>query len=234
MTPSTKRLLLAACAVLALLIVGGAATYVVMRLMSSPSGTASTVSGTSTADSTSSPTSTPQPKILVIDRSTILRQSAAGKDMIAQIDALTKAAEAEFKGEDQKLRSDAQALQQQMAVLAPEVRAQKSREFNDRQQALQKKVQDRQAQIQAGVYVARKKIEDALGPILEQLMAERGANFLIDRNAVVLGTVDVDVTGVAVQRLDQKVAKVKVELTNPASVGMPPPGAAQPGGQAPQ
>ncbi len=238
MTPSTKRLLLAACAVAALLIVGAVAAIVVTRFMSSSSGTASSIGGTSTADNTASgasgPSSTPQPRILVIDRSTILRQSAAGKDMIAQIDTLTKSAEAEFKGEDQRLRSDAQALQQQMAVLAPEVRAQKSREFNDRQQALQKKVQDRQAQIQAGVYKARKQIEDALGPILEQIMAERSANFLLDRNAVVLGTLDVDVTGLAVQRLDQKVAKVKVELTNPASVGALQPGAAQPVGPAPQ
>ncbi len=234
MTPSTKRLLLAALAVVALLIVGAVAAVVVTRFMSSSSGTAS-VGGTPTADNSApGSSSTPQPRILVIDRSTILRQSAAGKDMIAQIDTLTKAAETEFKGEDQKLRSDAQAIQQQMAVLAPEVRAQKTREFNDRQQALQKKVQDRQAQIQAGVYVARKKIEDTLGPILEQIMAERGANFLLDRNAVVLGTLDVDVTGLAVQRLDQKVAKVKVELTNPASVGGQQPGAAQPGGPAPQ
>jgi Skp family chaperone for outer membrane proteins len=143
--------------------------------------------------------------------------------MIAQIDTLTKSAEAEFKGEDQRLRSDAAAFQQQSAVLAPEVRASRTREIQGRQQGLQKKVQDRQNQIQAGVYKARKLIEDTLGPILEQIMAERQANFLFDRNAVVLGTVDVDITGLAIQRLDQKVAKVKVELTDPASLGQPMP-----------
>jgi Skp family chaperone for outer membrane proteins len=150
--------------------------------------------------------------------------------MITQIDALSKSAETEFKGEEDKLRSDAQALQQQMAVLAPEVRNQRAKEFDARQQALQKKVQERQNQIQAGVYKARKQIEDALGPILQALMTERGANLLFDRNAIVVGTVDVDVTAVAIQRLDQKLAKVKVELTDPASIGMTPqpPGAQQP------
>jgi Skp family chaperone for outer membrane proteins len=237
MTSSTKRLLLAACAVVALLIIG-AVVYVVISKMGSPS-TDTVVSTTATPGlPAASPgaTATPNPKILVIDRSAILRQSAAGKDMIAQIDVLSKAAETEFKGEEDKLRGDAQALQQQMAVLAPEVRNQKAKEFEARQQALQKKVQERQNQIQAGVYKSRKQIEDALGPILEALMTERGANLLFDRNAIVLGTVDVDVTAVAIQRLDQKLAKVKVELTDPASVGMIPgqAGAAQPQPQLPQ
>jgi hypothetical protein len=53
-------------------------------------------------------------------------------------------------------------------------------------------------------------------------MTERGANLLLDRNAVVLGTVDVDVTGVAIARLNQKLPAVKVVLA-PL-----PPGAAAP------
>ncbi len=231
MTPSTKRLLLAACAVVALLIIGGVVYVVVSKMGSSSTETAASPAATPGLPAASaSTTSTPTPKILVIDRSAILRQSVAGKDMIMQIDALSKSAETEFKGEEDKLRSDAQALQQQMAVLAPEVRSQKTKEFDARQQALQKKVQDRQNQIQAGVYKARKQIEDALGPILEALMTERGANLLFDRNAIVLGTVDVDVTGVAIQRLDQKLSKVKVELTDPATIGMP---VQQPGAQKP-
>jgi outer membrane protein len=69
---------------------------------------------------------------------------------------------------------------------------------------------------------ARQQVEQALGPILQAIMTERGANLLLDRNAVVLGTVDVDVTGVAIARLNQKLPAVKVVLT-PL-----PPGAAAP------
>lgn len=232
MTSSTKRLLLAACGVAALLIIGVLVYFVVVHFTSG--NTAMTGSASPAGESAAPSGPIPAPRILVIDRATILRQSAAGRDMIAQIDTLTKTAETELKGEDQRLRADVAALQQQMAVLAPEVRAQRSREMNARQQALQKKVQDKQNQIQAGVLKARKQIEDTLGPILEQIMSERGANFLFDRNAVVLGTVDVDITGLAIQRLDQKLAKVKVELTNPASLGQPQPVAGQPLVPAPQ
>ena len=226
MTPSTKRLLLAACGVAALLIIAVLVYFVVVHFTSGNTTMTGVASPAGESAAPSGPT--PAPRILVIDRATILRQSAAGKDMIAQIDTLTKSAETEFKAEDQRLRNDAQALQQQMAVLAPEVRSQRTRDINARQQGLQKKVQERQNQIQAGVFKARKLIEDTLGPILEQIMAERGANFLFDRNAVVLGTVDVDITGLAIQRLDQKLAKVKVELTNPASLGAGQPQPAAP------
>ena len=39
---------------------------------------------------------------------------------------------------------------------------------------------------------------------------------LVDRSAIVLGTVNVDITGAAVQRLDQKMPTVKVQLVTPS------------------
>ena len=63
-------------------------------------------------------------------------------------------------------------------------------------------------------------LEVALEPILKQLMVERGANMVVDRSAVILSTVDIDVTPVAVQRLDKTLPHVKVELTPvPAGAG---------------
>jgi len=69
-------------------------------------------------------------------------------------------------------------------------------------------------------------VERALGPVLQGIMVERGANLLLDRNAVVMGTDPaVDVTALAVQRLDQKMPSIKVELVPP------PPGMQQQGQQ---
>ncbi len=93
---------------------------------------------------------------------------------------------------------------------------------------LRGEVQKKQNLIQGGFIKARGQVEQALGPILQGIMTERGANLLLDRNAVVLGTVDVDITGLAVQRLNQKMPTVKVELV------APPPGALQQQQQQPQ
>ena len=159
---------------------------------------------------------TPAPVILVIDRNAILRASKVGQSIVAQVNGYTQAAQKEFKATADSLRSQEQQLQQQIAILAPDVKKKKIAAFSAQQQAFQQKVQTRQAQIQGGVLQARQQVEQALGPILQGLLNERHANLLLDRNAVVLGTVNVDITGAAVQRLDQKLPSIKVQLVNPS------------------
>lgn len=160
-------------------------------------------------------TGTPAPVILVIDRNAILRASKVGQSIVQQVNGYSQAAEKEFKSQADSLRAQEQQLQQQVAILAPDVKAKKIKAFQAQQQAFQQKVQTRQMQIQGGVLQARQQVEKALGPILQGILNERHANLLFDRNAVVLGTVNVDITGVAVQRLDQKMPYVKVQLVTP-------------------
>jgi Skp family chaperone for outer membrane proteins len=158
---------------------------------------------------------TPVPKILVINREAILRLSKVGQDIVKQVNGYTQAAEKEFKGQGEQLRKDGAALQQQLAILAPDVKAKKIADFENRQRALQAKVEARQQQIQGGVLQARQKIETALGPIVQGIMQERGATLLLDRGAIVWGTGDIDITRTAIQRLDQKMSSVKVNLVSP-------------------
>jgi Skp family chaperone for outer membrane proteins len=162
----------------------------------------------------------------VIDRQFILQRSSAGQEMLAQAQGLSKTAETQFKAEENQLATEAGQLQQQLAIMAPDVRDQKEKDFTTKQQAFQARVAQRQAEIQAGFNKAARQVEIALEPILKSLMTERGANMVFDRSSVILSTVDVDVTPVAVQRLDKALPHVKVELT------AVPPGAAAAAGPA--
>jgi Skp family chaperone for outer membrane proteins len=153
------------------------------------------------------------PRIIVIDRQFILQRSSAGQDMLAQAQNLSKQAETQFKTEEAALATEAGQLQQQLAILAPDVRDQKEKDFTTKQQAFQGRVAQRQAEIQAGFNKAARQVEVALEPILKAIMVERGANMVLDRSSVILSTVDVDVTPIAVQRLDKSLPHVKVELT---------------------
>ena len=110
-------------------------------------------------------------------------------------------------------------------MLSPEARQKKERELRERGEALQKKVQEEQAAIQNGINIARTEIEKALGPILNTLFQERGATIMLDRGAIVLGSVDIDVTADVIKRLDQALPAVKVTPTKPE------PGAEQPPAQ---
>jgi outer membrane protein len=167
--------------------------------------------------------------ILFVDRGAIVRNSTVGKDMFKQVEALAKKMESDYKPENDKLQADIQALQAQFQVLAPDARETKRKELESRRQAFQKKVQDRQGDIQNGMNKARQQLEASLGPILEQMMVERGANLLLDRSMVVLGSVDLDVTQVAIQRLDRALPKITVTPQKASAAAKPAaPAAARP------
>jgi Skp family chaperone for outer membrane proteins len=157
------------------------------------------------------------PKILVVNRDAILRFSKVGQDIVRQVNAYTNAAEKEFKGQGDALRKQGEGLQQQMAILAPDVKAKKIADFEGKQRALQSKVKHRQDMIQGGVIKARQEVEKALAPIIQGIMQERGGNILLDRDSVVWASGNIDITRTAIERLDKKMTKVKVELTEPPS-----------------
>jgi len=162
-------------------------------------------------------------RIIVIDRNLILQRSSAGKDIVAQMQNLSKQADTQFRTEQTQLQSEATQLQQQLAILAADVRDQKEKEFTAKEQALQTRVQQRQADLQATIAKAEQQLEVALEPILVAIMKERAATMVLDRNAVILGSADMDITPLAVDRLDKSMPHLKVEL-----VSAPPVAAAAP------
>jgi Skp family chaperone for outer membrane proteins len=159
------------------------------------------------------PQGVPAPRILVIDRAAILRGSAVGQSIMKQVQQLTINAENGLKARDAALRQEGAQLQQQLAILAPAVKKQKIAAFEAKQQALQAEVQKQQGLIQGGVLVARQQIERALGPILQKIMQERGANLLFEKAAIVVGSPNFDITPVVIQRLNQALPTVQVKPT---------------------
>ena len=92
-------------------------------------------------------------------------------------------------------------------------RALKDREADlSRQGAAQRKDE----QLKAAFAQARAAMETALGPILQQLVKERGANMVLDKQAVVFATASgFDITGEAINRLNQKLPSFKINLNAP-------------------
>jgi Skp family chaperone for outer membrane proteins len=158
-------------------------------------------------------------RILVIDQRALLAQSKVGKDILRQRDAYLQQARNQLQAQYQQIQNDGRALQQQMAILSPAAKKQKIAALEGRQRALQQQAQLRENQIQGGILQAQQKVSIALGPILQGIMQERGGQLLIDKNAVLYSTVNVDVTPIAIQRLDQKMPSVKVGLVNPPQQG---------------
>ena len=159
------------------------------------------------------PQGMPQPKILVIDRQAIFARSAAGQSILQQARNYDLQLQSDYNSKISALRSEGQKLQQQTAILSNEVKAQKIRDLENRGKSVEQTAQQKLNTIKGGVLQAQEQIGNALKPILQGIMMERGANMLLDRNAVIFSTVDVDVTQLAIQRLNQKLTTVKFTPT---------------------
>jgi serine/threonine protein kinase len=150
---------------------------------------------------------------VVIDRAAILRFSKVGQDIAKQMQTYANQAKNDLASQGKALQAEGRNLQQQVAILAPDVKQKRLDAFRNKEQSLQSVAQRKDEQLKAGFAQARATMEQALGPILQQLVKERGANLVLDKQAVVFANASgFDITGDAINRLNQKLPAIKVNL----------------------
>ena len=158
----------------------------------------------------------PAPKILVFDTTALLTRSKVGLDVARQMQAMGNQIKADLAGQAKALQAAEAAATQQMAILAPDVKNQKIKEFQAKEAAIQTQMTKKQEMLDYTNYMATQQISAALEPIVKQLMQERGANIVLDRKAVMSASDNAfDITQAAIDRLNQKMPSLKVTLTAP-------------------
>jgi len=183
------------------------------------SATAALAAGTPTPP----PPQLPAPKILVINRQAILQFSKVGQDIARQVQGYATQAKNDMAAQSKALQTEGQALQQQIAILAPDAKQKKIDAFQAKEQALQATAQRKEQAIQGGLLNAQHSVEMVLGPILQALMQQRGANMILDKNAVVVAnSAAFDITQPAIDQLNQKMSTVKVTLDASAAAPQAP------------
>jgi len=155
----------------------------------------------------------PQAKIVVLDRAAILQFSKAGQDIARQMQTYATQAKNDLQAQGRALQNEGRQLQQQVAILAPDVKQKRLEAFQAKERSLQGIAQRKDEQLKTGFAQARATMEQALGPILQQLVKERGANLVLDKQAVVFTNASgFDITGEAINRLNQKLPAIKVDM----------------------
>ena len=158
----------------------------------------------------------PQPKIVVIDRAAILRFSKVGQDIAKQMQTYANQAKNDLSAQGKALQAEGRNLQQQVAILAPDVKQKRLDAFRAREEALQGAAQRKDEQLKTALAQGQQAMEAQLGPILQQLVKERGANLVLDKQAVVFANATgFDITGDAINRLNQKMPAFKINLNAP-------------------
>ena len=158
----------------------------------------------------------PVPKIVVFDERALMQFSKAGQDIQRQVRVFAQQLAGEKSATEKSLQGEEQQLQQQVAILAPDVRAKKVQAFQAKAQGAQASLQRRAQMIDAGVQQAQGVMSQALGPILQQVMKERGANLVVLKQAILIADSNAfDITGDVITRLNAKLPTVKVSMVSP-------------------
>jgi Skp family chaperone for outer membrane proteins len=200
---SRNRIVIAIVAVV--LIAGAGAAYFFLR----PAATTAPVTQSDVIPDTGAGKAAPQPKIVVLDLTAVMRASKVGADVAAQIQAYAAQTKTELSGRGQALESEAK----QISALPPEQKQQRAAAFQTKQAAFQQDVQGKENQMKTAFAQAQGVIGKALDPILKQITAERGANLVLEKRAVpMLEDPSIDITADAIAKLDAKMPSYKVTI----------------------
>ncbi|MBV9550898.1 MAG: OmpH family outer membrane protein [Alphaproteobacteria bacterium] len=155
----------------------------------------------------------PAPKVVVLDRIAILQNSKVGRDIARQLQALTVQNRNSFEAQQKALTAEQQQLTQKVAIMAADQRQKTEDAFRAKVQNMQESAQRRAAQIQQVSQSSSQIISQALAPIVDEIVKERGANLVIDKQAVIFANSNAfEITQEAISKLDAKMPSYKVTL----------------------
>lgn len=131
-----------------------------------------------------------------------MAQSTAGQAVQARMEQLAQEVQGEIAPYATSLQSDFQALQASASTLPAD-------QLNQRRQALQQRAQEaqvleqtRDAELRYTLAEQRRKISEAIEPILIAVYQENNCSILIDRESAFLVNPAMDVTPTVIQRLN--------------------------------
>lgn len=180
--------------------------------------------------------------ILIVDQQRVLAESLAGQDMNAQAKLLMSQIQQEVTEEQNAIMGLERDLDQNAKLMSPAQRNEKIKQLEARKQAYPAFEQKKAQVYQMSMNRASNQVAVALKPILQQIIDQRKAQIMLDRQVVMYSVPGLDVTDEAINRLNNVVRTVKVErvdyapqqgqrmgpaLPKPAA-GKPPIGIAKP------
>lgn len=147
----------------------------------------------------------PQSPVLIVEPERLFSQSAFGQRVGAQLEAEGAAIAAENRRIEAELTDEERALTERRPSLpAAEFRA-LADAFDEKVEALRREQDAKARSLGARTEAFRRQFLNAAQPVLVQLMREAGAAVIVERRAVFLSADAVDITDIAVERIDSAI-----------------------------
>lgn len=165
--------------------------------------------------------SSPQPTIIVIaDINQILRDTKAAKEVQTQIDRAMAGFSKQVSTSENELQKMRDDLERERGTLSPDAFGAKTREYQQRFDALDRTVQGQRQALQKSYNDAMTKIENTALQIIAQVASEHKATMVLTRAAVLFSANNLDITVEVTKRLDAQLPTMQVKLPAP---GVTPP-----------
>lgn len=157
-----------------------------------------------------------QSTILVVDQARVIRESSVGKHVATQLKSIGTTMDSEIKAKASPIQSERDRLVNELkgldqAALASRPDLQKrAQDIMTKGQTTQLEAQYLQRELQITEAKALKQVNDKMASILETLVAERGADIILDRSLVIYGGKTTDITDTVISRLNSQMRTVSV------------------------
>lgn len=149
--------------------------------------------------------------VCIVDIDQILAESAIGKAANTRLQKLQTDVQAEVTAEQTSLVNDAKTFQAQRATLAQDAADKKDADLQVRNNALQRKVQQRQAELQATQQKAADRILSEIDPVEAQVYQQRNCSVLLSRQSVIAANPAMDITPVVITALNARISMLTFE-----------------------
>lgn len=142
------------------------------------------------------------PGVCVYFNQQALAQSTVGQAVQARMEQLAKDVQGEIAPYATQLQTEYQALQQGAATIPADQLNQRRQALQQRAQEAQQLEQTRDNELRYTLGEQRRKISEAIEPILTAVYQEKGCGIMIDRESVFIMNPAMDVTPLVIQRLN--------------------------------
>ncbi|RME66576.1 MAG: OmpH family outer membrane protein [Alphaproteobacteria bacterium] len=154
----------------------------------------------------------PNSVIIVVDFARVNRESLAGKDITNQLEAHAVKLQNRAKQLSDELQKEQESIVKQRELVAQDVFQNMVTQFQKKRENAEGEIEEKNKQRQLALRQASAELENALRPIIRQLMQEKKANLVLDKNVVFDQLDGLDVTTQVIERLNKQLPSLKVSL----------------------
>jgi Skp family chaperone for outer membrane proteins len=147
------------------------------------------------------PVAGPTP-ILMLDQNRLYTNSRFGQKMLAETDAAAKALAAENRAIEAALEAEETALAERRASLPPAEFQKLAQAFDARVRDIRRDRDAKVRDIAAQQEQSQRAFLEKVGPVLAQILIEMEADLILDRSAIILSSSRIDITDLAIARID--------------------------------